>query len=302
MPDGIFTQGRLAREPSVPKSRFPHTMEGEIPKEEITLAELDRDTELEERGGFPQAVCIDAMRVYDSCSDKDCLEDLRVLFPPDRQALVDNATSVRVRDVGVITVYLDLQPIPFHKGFYGVDMTFFFDVALDLYGGPAAGPVTVNGVSAFQKKVILYGSEGEVKMFSSGQDLPGVEESRGLPKATVQVAQPVALSARLCEGPCRGCEPCCPIPAPIAQRYGGDFDAAAGKNGVYVTIGLFTIVQIARNVQMLIPAYDFCVPEKECVTSSDDPCQMFQRIDFPTDQFFPPQAADLPDHGNCRGR
>ena len=276
-------------------------MEGEIPKEEITLAELDRDTELEERGGFPQAVCIDAMRVYDSCSDKDCLEDLRVLFPPDRQALVDNATSVRVRDVSVITVYLDLQPIPFHKGFYGVDMTFFFDVALDLYGGPAAGPVTVNGVSAFQKKVILYGSEGEVKMFSSGQDLPGVEESRGLPKATVQVAQPVALSARLSvRAPAGAASPAAPpSPPPSPSATAGTSTPPAGKNGVYVTIGLFTIVQIARNVQMLIPAYDFCVPEKECVTSSDDPCQMFQRIDFPTDQFFPPQAADLPDHGKC---
>ena len=28
-----------------------------------------------------EAVCIDAMRIYDSCSDKDCLEDMRVLFP-----------------------------------------------------------------------------------------------------------------------------------------------------------------------------------------------------------------------------
>ena len=30
---------------------------------------------------FKEAVCIDAQRVYDSCSDKDCIEDIRVLFP-----------------------------------------------------------------------------------------------------------------------------------------------------------------------------------------------------------------------------
>ena len=119
-----------------------------------------------------------------------------------------------------------------------------------------------------------------------------------LPKATVQVAQPVALSARLCDHPACGCEPYCRIPEGICQRYGGDFDACTPKNAVYVTIGLFTIVQIVRNVQMLIPAYDFCVPEKECVASSDNPCELFRRIDFPTDEFFPPKATDLP--GGCR--
>lgn len=59
---------------------------------------------------------------------------------------------------------------------------------------------------------------------------------------------------------------------------------------MYVTLGLFTIVQIVRNVQMLIPAYDFCIPEKECTTTSDNPCEMFRRIEFPTDEFFPPKV------------
>ena len=67
---------------------------------------------------------------------------------------------------------------------------------------------------------------------------------------------------------------------------------------VFVTIGLFTIVQIERNVQMLIPAYDFCVPEKECIESSNDPCEMFSRIDFPTEEFFPPNISDLGDDNN----
>ena len=31
-------------------------------------------------GCFKEAVCIDAGRIYDSCGDKDCLEDLRVYF------------------------------------------------------------------------------------------------------------------------------------------------------------------------------------------------------------------------------
>ena len=136
-------------------------------------------------------------------------------------------------------------------------------------------------------------------MFSSEDscDTCEVQCSRMLPKATVQVARPVALSAKLCDrGSCVcGCEPCCVIPDCIASRYGGAFETTPQKNTVYVTIGLFTIVQIVRNVQMLIPAFDFCVPEKECVTSSDNPCELFRKIEFPTDEFFPPKANDC----NC---
>ena len=32
------------------------------------------------QGNFKEAVCIDAYRVYDSCGDKDCLEDFARLF------------------------------------------------------------------------------------------------------------------------------------------------------------------------------------------------------------------------------
>lgn len=147
------------------------------------------DPELENQDFFKDTVCIDAMRIYDSCSDKDCLEDIRVLFSPERQAMVDNATSVRMKSVEVLTVYLDLQPIPFNKGCYSVDMTFFFDVTVDLFGGPNTCPTAVSGVAIFNKKVVLYGSEGNVKMYSSGDctDELDADDNRVLPKATVQI-------------------------------------------------------------------------------------------------------------------
>ena len=60
----------------------------------------------------------------------------------------------------------------------------------------------------------------------------------------------------------------------------------------FLALGLVTIVQIVRNVQMLIPAFDFCIPDKECGTSGDNPCELLRKIDFPTDEFFPPKASD----------
>ena len=72
-----------------------------------------------------------------------------------------------MRNVEVLVVYLGLEPVPFHKGFYSVDMTFFFEVNLDVFQAPAAPPVTISGLSVFSKNVVLYGSEGNVKVFSS---------------------------------------------------------------------------------------------------------------------------------------
>lgn len=213
--------------------------------------------------------------------------------------MVNNAINVRMRDVDVISVCIDLEPVPFHRGFYAVDMTFFFDVCVDVFMTPGGIPSTLNGLSIFNKRVILYGSEGNVKIFSSDFALDELDVQkapvRNLPKATVQVAKPMALSAKLKEC-CGACPPPCRIPECICKHFGGELTPPAQRS-VYVTIGIFTIVQIERNVQMLIPSYDFCIPEKECITSSDNPCEVFNRIDFPTDEFFPPKAYDYDDSG-----
>ena len=54
-----------------------------------------------------------------------------------------------------------------------------------------------------------------------------------------------------------------------------------------VTLGLFSIVQMERDVQMTVPAYDFCIPDRECDCNTDSPCETFSKIDFPVDEFFP---------------
>ena len=57
---------------------------------------------------FKEAVCINAGRIYDSCSDKDCLEDLQVFFTPLNQAIIDNASAVKCKSVQVYTVLMDV--------------------------------------------------------------------------------------------------------------------------------------------------------------------------------------------------
>ena len=55
-----------------------------------------------------------------------------------------------------------------------------------------------------------------------------------------------------------------------------------------VTVGLFTIVQLIRRVQMLVPVYDYCLPGKECCGNTDNPCEVFRKMCFPVNEFFPP--------------
>lgn len=255
---------------------------------------------------FKESVCIDAYRVYDSCADKDCLENLRVNFSESGQNIIDRATSVRVKSVNVITTHVDLEAVPFRKGYYSVDMTFFFEVNLEAFIAPTVMPAAVSGLCVFNKKVVLYGSEGNVRIFSSDYSVNDSDiqnlSSRNLPKALVQVADPVALAAKLCE-PCEcSHQPQCRVPDCICRHFGGDFVRSNNvSRTVAVSLGLFTIVQIERNVQMRIPAYDFCIPRKECVASTDNPCDLFGRIEFPTEEFFPPRTPGETCASDCPG-
>ncbi len=250
-------------------------------------------------GSFKEAVCIDGGRVYDSCCDRDCLEDLRCFFTARGQEIIQQALNVRIRSAEIINVFIDVEPVNFNRGYYACDLTFFFLVKFDVFCSPHSKPVPVRGVCFFDKKAILYGSEGNVKIFSNEFSQEGandhqVRPTNNLPKCVVQCVDPVPLAARVCE--IRDCyENVRCMPSCVCNRLGGEVctSLSNGDKTVYATIGLFSIIQLIRNVQMLIPVYDFCIPEKQC--SCDEPtecaCDIFKKIKFPTDDFFPPQPA-----------
>lgn len=258
---------------------------------------------------FKEAVCVDAGRIYDSCSDKDCLSDLRVLFPEAIQrSIIDIATSAKIKNVTVLNVLIDVESVPFNKGFYSVDMTYYFEVTAEVTT-PQSPCVTVVGVAVASKKAILFGSDGCVRTFESTSN-GEIVENNNMPTAKVQVVDPICLGSKLCPA----CEPCAAVKIPdcICSHFktccfgrSADYtiDSAANAQDLFVTLGLFSIVQLQRQVQMLIPCYDFCVPDKECSSTAptqQTPCELFSHIKFPTDQFFPPRL-DLDDEGSSCG-
>jgi len=250
-----------------------------------------------------EAVCIDTNRVYDSCADKDCLEDLRVYFTDSAQCIIDRATNVRCRGSEVLNAFIEVERVPFNRGFYSVDITYFFKVCLDVFTVPANSPTMVEGLATFSKKCILYGSEGNVKVFSSEFSCGEIDNQLDVvntnPRAKVQTVDPICLEAKLCR-----VQDCCDnhyspsrIPRSVCRCFDGDFESydREPERAVTVTLGIFTIVQLERDVQMLIPAYDFCIPKKECSCETDDPCDAFRKIQFPIDEFFPPKEGCLKD-------
>ena len=105
---------------------------------------------------FNEAVCIDVGRVYDSCCDRDCLEDLRCYFSSEGQLEIDRAVSVRLKSAEVLNVFVDVEQVNFNRGYYSCDLTFFFLVNLEVFTAPHACPITVKGIAVFSKKVILF--------------------------------------------------------------------------------------------------------------------------------------------------
>lgn len=150
---------------------------------------------------FKEAVCLDVGRVYDSCCDRDCLEDLRCYFSPRGQEVIEQAISVRCKDAEILNVFIDVEPVHFNRGFYACDLTYFFLVKFDVFTAPHCQPIEVQGVCFFEKKCILFGSEGSVRVFSSengcDETSEQVKQSVNTPKCIAEAVDPVALSCKL---------------------------------------------------------------------------------------------------------
>ena len=248
-----------------------------------------------------EPVCIDVPRIYDSCGAKDCLRDLTVFFTAEDQELVETAASVRVTKASVLTTAISVDAVAFNRGYYAVDMIYYIAVGAEIYTGRGTLPATVTGLVTASKRVVLYGSDANAKVFTSDMtpaiDASDFDSCNGVgstaPKVTVQVSAPMALAASVGAVTTPDILPF--VPEIVANYFGAELVVPTTQH-ILVTLGIFSIVQLSRNVQLMIPSYDFCVPRKECAAKTDDPCEVFSKIEFPTESFYPPSTAE-PDTG-----
>ena len=157
----------------------------------------------------------------------------------------------------------------------------------------------VSGLAVFDKRVVLFGSEGAARVFSSDRSCE--EETcaggAGMPTAVVESVDPLILGMKLVE--VCSCRPsdcsCAEIPAAVAACFGESLVANGDVNRLFVTLGQFSIIRLERDTQLMIPVYDYCMPEKECTCDGgcgcqEDPCDLFRKVQFPVGEFFPPNC------------
>ncbi|NLU23502.1 MAG: hypothetical protein GXW99_02040 [Clostridiales bacterium] len=257
---------------------------------------------IDSAGSACESVCIHTRKIFDSCRDKDCVEDLRFYPTLCGQEVLNTSQSIKGGTAELLYVYTDVEPVTFNRGFYTIDMRFFYRVILQVYtGSPRCAEA--EGLCVFDKRCILFGSEGNAKIFSSDtiiddMDIPGRVRSN-LPIAVVEAVDPIVLDTKVVDCCQKHCCDCCitEIPPFIAQIFPEElvFNDACPRR-YYVTLGQFSLVRLERETQLLIPVYDYCIPQSECTGGGDQesPCDLFRNVNFPISEFFPPNTMEMP--------
>ena len=133
-----------------------------------------------------EAVCIRTRKIFDSCKDKDCIEDLRVYLTTTSQSYIENAFSVRPRAAKLLYTDVNVEALSFNRGYYTVDVTYYYQI----FGETAPGNLPISGLAVFDKRVMLFGSEGCVKSFSS--DSVSINTNSCSPIGVVEAVDPLA--------------------------------------------------------------------------------------------------------------
>ncbi len=245
-------------------------------------------------------VCIDTYRVLDSCRDKDCFEDVRVYLTDCGQQIIDRTGVVRAKSGNVVWSCINIDTVPFNRGFYQLFIKIYVKIQFEACIGPG-NIQEFDGVAVVEKKVILFGGEGNVSVFKSELSQSGfcscgsnnggrASQSNTLPVAVLEIVDPIILNTRIAEPgkPCRCC--CCctvdEIPDCVCAKLSNDLTDDSNSNILLVSLGFFSIVRIERPAQYLVNAVEYTVPEKECVLPAvEDPCSLFKQMAFPVSEF-----------------
>ena len=241
-----------------------------------------------------ETVCIDTYRILDSCKDKDCFEDTKLLLTDYGQEMIEKSSSVRVASTELVWSDISVSPVKFNKGFYQVNVRYYTKVILDVCLSPCKAQ-ELEALAVNDKSVVLYGGCGKVTAFRSG----GVDDfcmckkdevkTTSEPSVVVEAVDPIALSVKVaaeevkkCHCVCSSCE----VPVKVLNCLSGNLCEKRGEKNVYVTLGFFSVIRMERPAQLMVTATEYAVPDKVCCKQDEeDPCALFAKMSFPTQEF-----------------
>ncbi|MBR6725628.1 MAG: hypothetical protein IKL81_01415 [Clostridia bacterium] len=241
---------------------------------------------------------IDVNRILDSCRDKDCYENVRVFLTGCGQDVIEKTNNIRVKSACIVWTQLSVEPVQFNRGFYSVDVRFYTKLVFEGCICPGK-PIEFEGIAVTEKRVVLFGSEGCVKIFRSEQDggdfcsCPcDIKASSNLPIAVCEVADPVVLGCKVIEPmKCKCCCACCDLPERVCHCCSEPLTDSNCSRHLAVTLGFFSVLRMERPGQYIISATEYSVPDKECCSPEEnDPCALFRKMCFPVSEFYPPSC------------
>lgn len=243
---------------------------------------------------------IDTYRIFDSCRDKDCFEDVIVFLTDYGREVIEHSTNVRCCSACIAAANITVNPVPFNNGFYQTETRIYVKMTFECCVCMTNRQI-IEGIAVVDKRCVLFGGEGGVSVFRSDPNADGfcgspeLTETQtafgcsaaNLPTAVIELTDPVVLQTKIIERDRPCCRCCCEkdIPDAISGRLNGKL-SPPGDRMLVVTLGLFTITRLQRPEQYLLNATEYSVPDKECECSeSADPCSVFRGMEFPTEEF-----------------
>lgn len=267
-------------------------------------------------GGSPSrdTFGIETGRILDACRDRDCFEDQRVFLTGIGDDMLLRNGNVRVKSAEIIGANIAVDPVQFNRGFYTVLIRFYVRCNCEACL-PIGQTQEFDGIAVLEKRVVLFGGESNVNIFRSQGNgnfcaLPEpITGQRNLPEAVVEVVDPIVLGARVVERrrDCRCCCCCCDLPTSVTERLGGTLvdadDDDTGRRYLAISLGLFSVIRLVREGQLLVQGVEYSIPDKECTPpGEEDPCSTFRQIPFPVSEFSAgavPPAGPSPRGGKC---
>ena len=245
--------------------------------------------------GGKETICIEANRVLDSCRDRDCYENVQVFLTAFGNEIIERTGNIRVKDACISWTNISVEPIAFNKGFYSVNIRLYIRITFEACLSP--GRIQeFDGVAVIDKNVVLFGGESNLNVFRSNGtsgfcELPTEVDcvDNYIPTAVVEVVDPIILNAKIVEKhrehKCMCCCTCGDIPDMVTRSINGPL-CDEGQRFLVVSIGIFSVIRIVRPGQYLIQATEYTVPDKECLSHSEEnPCDIFKCMPFPTHEF-----------------
>lgn len=271
--------------------------------------------------------CIIAYKIYDQCRIQECLtgemigparaaENTNCCGLPLREGDMivppPNAAAVSIRDLELAQIQiLSKTPNAVRCGYWDVEVKYVFRYGLLFRTSSGQRICCIEATSSYTMSLTLFGSTSTDVVVTNdmfgGFDLcPGTGpfvsvEGKAVALAAV-LRYPKVCNNNCCCNNCCGCNNCgcnnccCSNDCVDDCTCGCCYDENvmdSQPSSVCVTIGLYSIVKIFHQVNLVVPNCGICIPDECTGTASDGcPCDNFYELDFPMELFSPPMKCD----------